>query len=113
MQSVSRVRPVNAATAAFRKMSTIQSVKAREIIDSRGNPTLEVDLHTSGGLFRASVPSGASTGIHEACELRDGGKRYKGKGVLTACNNVNTTIANALKGADTKDQVSLFYIHIM
>ena len=106
MQTVMRSRSVSVAAASIRNMSTIQGIKAREIIDSRGNPTLEVDLHTTKGLFRASVPSGASTGIHEACELRDGGKRYKGKGVLTACNNVNTTIANALKGLDTKDQAS-------
>ncbi|RHY88303.1 hypothetical protein DYB26_015786, partial [Aphanomyces astaci] len=68
--------------------STIKKVHAREIIDSRGNPTVEVDLTTEQGLFRASVPSGASTGIHEAVELRDGGKRYLGKGVIQAVNNV-------------------------
>ena len=81
-------------------MSKIKSVKAREIIDSRGNPTVEVDVVlTSGILGRAAVPSGASTGEHEAVELRDGDKgRYKGKGVLKAVNNVNTVIAKAIKG---------------
>ena len=81
-------------------MSKIKSVKAREIIDSRGNPTIEVDVLLSSGAFgRAAVPSGASTGEHEAIELRDGDKsRFKGKGVLKAVNNVNTTIAKAIKG---------------
>ena len=69
------------ATAA-RPMSTIKDVVGREIIDSRGNPTVEVDMVTDDGLFTASVPSGASTGIYEAAELRDGGDRYMGKGVL-------------------------------
>jgi len=83
-------------------MSKIKSVKAREIIDSRGNPTVEVDiLLTSGAFGRAAVPSGASTGEHEAIELRDGDKsRYKGKGVLKAVHNVNTAIAKAVKGKD-------------
>eukprot|EP01083_Nonionella_stella_P247303 857597_1 len=62
--------------------STISAVKAREILDSRGNPTVEVEITTNDGIFRASVPSGASTGAYEACELRDGGDRYLGKGVL-------------------------------
>mmetsp|Transcript_658 Transcript_658/g.685 ORF Transcript_658/g.685 Transcript_658/m.685 type:complete len:457 (+) Transcript_658:84-1454(+) len=83
---------------------TIQSLRAREIIDSRGNPTVEVDLTTEKGLFRASVPSGASTGIHEAVELRDGGKRFKGKGVLKAVGNVNDTLAKNLKGWDVTKQ---------
>ena len=83
-------------------MSKIKSIKAREVIDSRGNPTVEVDvLLTSGAFGRAAVPSGASTGEHEAIELRDGDKgRYKGKGVLKAVNNVNTSIAKAVKGKD-------------
>src|SRR3954468_7977547 len=83
-------------------MSKIKSVKAREIIDSRGNPTVEVDVVLASGAFgRAAVPSGASTGEHEAIELRDGDKgRYKGKGVLKAVNNVNTEIAKAIKGKD-------------
>jgi len=81
-------------------MSKIKSVKAREIIDSRGNPTIEVDVLLSSGAFgRAAIPSGASTGEHEAVELRDGDKsRFGGKGVLKAVNNVNTTIAKAVKG---------------
>jgi len=83
-------------------MSKIKSVKAREIIDSRGNPTIEVDVLLSSGAFgRAAVPSGASTGEHEAIELRDGDKsRFGGKGVLKAVHNVNTTIAKAIKGKD-------------
>ncbi len=83
-------------------MSKIRSVKAREIIDSRGNPTVEVDVVLSSGVLgRAAVPSGASTGEHEAIELRDGDQsRYKGKGVLKAVNNVNTVIARAVKGKD-------------
>ncbi len=83
-------------------MSKIKSVKAREIIDSRGNPTVEVDvILSSGALGRAAVPSGASTGEHEAIELRDGDKsRFKGKGVLKAVNNVNTEIAKAVKGKE-------------
>jgi enolase len=85
----------------------IKSCKAREIIDSRGNPTVEVDLVTNTGLYRASVPSGASTGIYEACELRDGGSRYSGKGVLTAVKNVNDIIAPALIGKDEMSQTEL------
>ncbi len=83
-------------------MSKIKSVKAREVIDSRGNPTVEVDVVLSSGILgRAAVPSGASTGEHEAVELRDGDKgRYKGKGVLKAVNNVNTLISKAIKGKD-------------
>jgi enolase len=79
----------------------VQSVLAREILDSRGNPTVEVDLVTdSGALYRASVPSGASTGAYEAVELRDGGSRYLGKGVQTACDNINNIIAPKIKGMD-------------
>lgn len=75
------------------KFSTIKNVLGREIIDSRGNPTVEAEVHTNKGVFRAAVPSGASTGIYEAVELRDGDKnRYLGKGVLNAVNNVNTVI---------------------
>lgn len=83
-------------------MSRIKSVKAREILDSRGNPTVEVDVVLSSGVMgRAAVPSGASTGEHEAIELRDGDKsRFKGKGVLKAVNHVNTTIAKAIKGKE-------------
>merc|ERR1719436_1218393 len=84
----------------------IETVKAREILDSRGNPTVEVDLTTEGGLtVRAAVPSGASTGIHEACELRDQDKtRYLGKGVTKAVESVNTTLNTALKGFDVSQQ---------
>ncbi len=83
-------------------MSKIKQVKARQIIDSRGNPTVEVDVILANGVLgRAAVPSGASTGEHEAIELRDGDKAvYGGKGVLKAVNNVNTTIAKAIKGKD-------------
>ena len=84
----------------------IVEIKAREILDSRGNPTVEVDVRLSGGaLGRAAVPSGASTGVHEALEFRDGDpKRYGGKGVLKAVANVNGTIAQKLKGADATNQ---------
>jgi len=87
-------------------MSKIKSVKAREILDSRGNPTVEVELILSNGSKgRASVPSGASTGSHEAVELRDGDKdRYCGKGVMKAVANVNVVIAKAIKGKDLNQQ---------
>lgn len=87
-------------------MSFIASVQARQILDSRGNPTLEVDVISDSGVIgRAAVPSGASTGIHEAVELRDGDKgTYLGKGVLKAINNVNTTIQEELKGQFIYDQ---------
>ena len=85
-------------------MSAITGVHGREIIDSRGNPTVEVDITTADGTFTASVPSGASTGIYEAAELRDGGSRYMGKGVLKAVENVNTALADAVKGIDAADQ---------
>ncbi|NEU33516.1 phosphopyruvate hydratase, partial [bacterium LRH843] len=77
---------------------SIKSIKARQIFDSRGNPTVEVDLVTDfGGLFRAAVPSGASTGIYEALELRDGEKNnYHGKGVLKAVGHINNSIAPEL-----------------
>src|SRR5919205_190453 len=91
-------------------MSTlIEEIVAREVLDSRGNPTVEVDVQLeSGDIGRAIVPSGASTGAHEALELRDGDKgRYGGKGVLKAVENVNTTIAEALNGLDAADQVGV------
>jgi enolase len=90
-------------------MSSIKKIFARQILDSRGNPTVEVDIHTDAGFMgRAAVPSGASTGIHEAVELRDGDKKiYQGKGVLKAVENVNTTIAAKLKGFDVSDQAGL------
>ncbi|KAJ2163047.1 phosphopyruvate hydratase [Coemansia sp. RSA 552] len=78
---------------------TITHIHARQIYDSRGNPTIEVDLTTEKGLFRAGVPSGASTGFHEAVELRDGGAPFSGKGVQKAIDNVNKTIAPALINA--------------
>ncbi len=86
-------------------MSEIVHVEGREILDSRGNPTVEVEVTLdSGASGRAAVPSGASTGEHEAVELRDGGDRYAGKGVLSAVSHVNTSIASALRGADALDQ---------
>ncbi|KAJ2246216.1 phosphopyruvate hydratase, partial [Coemansia sp. RSA 455] len=87
----------------------ITRVHARQIFDSRGNPTIEVDLITDKGLFRAAVPSGASTGVHEALELRDGGSDYMGKGVQKAVDNVNNTIAPALIEANisVEDQTAI------
>ena len=95
-------------------MSTIQSIIAREILDSRGNPTVEADVSLANGAFgRAVAPSGASTGSLEALELRDGDKgRYMGKGVLTAVNNVNTVIAAALRGRDATDQRAIDQVMI-
>ena len=93
-------------------MSFIASIHARQILDSRGNPTIEVDVLTENGVLgRAAVPSGASTGIHEAVELRDGDKsQYLGKGVLKAVANVNTTIQNALLGMDVFEQKKIDYL---
>src|ERR1044071_7108267 len=89
-------------------MSAIASVKARQILDSRGNPTVEVDVRLeSGALGRAAVPSGASTGGHEAVELRDGGEAYGGKGVANAVANVEGEIAAAVRGRDPFDQAGL------
>jgi enolase len=90
-------------------MSYIASVQARQILDSRGNPTIEVDILTENGLLgRAAVPSGASTGAHEAVELRDNNKKiYTGKGVLKAVNHVNTNIGGKLLGWDVADQVGI------
>jgi len=85
-------------------MSSITAIKAREILDSRGNPTVEVDLTTEDGLFRASVPSGASTGAYEAFELRDGGSRFDGKGVEKAVSNVNDILGPGVLGLDPTDQ---------
>jgi enolase len=91
------------------KMSEIISVRAREILDSRGNPTIEADIYTAdGAMGRAVAPSGASTGSREALELRDGdASRYGGKGVLTAVENVNTLIRDAVSGLDVMDQTGL------
>ena len=86
---------------------SIKKVHARQIFDSRGNPTVEVDVVTDRGLFRAAVPSGASTGIHEALELRDKEKAYMGKGVGKAIENVNTIIAAAVVGKDPTKQFEI------
>ena len=82
----------------------IKKVHAREILDSRGNPTVEVDVYTDSGFGRASVPSGASTGTNEALELRDKEERYNGKGVLDAVDNVNKAIQNEIIGMDVRSQ---------
>src|SRR5216684_2399817 len=90
-------------------MSTIYDIQAREVLDSRGNPTVEVDVFLAGGAVgRAAVPSGASTGEHEAIELRDGdAKRYGGKGVAKAVKNVTSKILPALRGVDSLDQLTV------
>jgi len=90
-------------------MGQILNIHARQILDSRGNPTVEVDLITDDGAFgRAAVPSGASTGIHEAVELRDGDKgRFLGRGVLKAVENVNTTLNEELRGMEVTDQKAI------
>ena len=89
-------------------MSVIKSVTSREILDSRGNPTIEVEVKLdNGSIGRAAVPSGASTGAFEAAELRDGGKRYLGKGVLIASKNVNEKLAPAVIGLSAEDQRTL------
>ncbi len=86
-------------------MTDILEVHAREILDSRGNPTLECDVELANGAFgRAAVPSGASTGQHEAIELRDGDERYLGKGVQQAVHNVNDILAPKLTGMDADQQ---------
>src|SRR5699024_9913968 len=90
-------------------MPFITDVLAREVLDSRGNPTIEVDVYTETGAFgRGMVPSGASTGEHEAVELREEDKgRYLGKGVTKAVENVNNTIAEAVIGLDVRDQMGI------
>ncbi|HUN13223.1 MAG TPA: phosphopyruvate hydratase, partial [Rhabdaerophilum sp.] len=94
-------------------MTLIVDVLAREILDSRGNPTVEVDVVLEDGSFgRAAVPSGASTGAHEAVELRDGGKRYLGKGVTKAVEHVVTEISEAITGMDAEDQVGVDQVMI-
>ena len=87
-------------------MSLIENIRGRQIFDSRGNPTVEVDVTlVDGSMGRAAVPSGASTGAHEAWELRDGDKTmYMGKGVMQAVDNINSQIADAMIGADAMDQ---------
>ncbi len=92
-------------------MSTITQIKSREILDSRGFPTVEVDVVTqSGAIGRAAVPSGASTGIHEVLEMRDGDNRYSGKGVLKAVGNVVTQIWPALKGKEVSEQAAIDHL---
>ncbi len=94
-------------------MSKIKDVIGREILDSRGNPTVEVDVILESGIVgRAAVPSGASTGEREALEMRDGGSRYMGKGVLNAVHNVNTELRNLVIGMDALDQKALDYAMI-
>ena len=89
-------------------MFNITKVHARQIMDSRGNPTIECDIELSGGAFgRAAVPSGASTGSFEALELRDGGNTYMGKGVLNAVKNVNEIIAPAIIGMNASHQTEI------
>src|SRR5205085_6239558 len=101
-------RPLSPRSGSVRKepsMTAIVDVTAREIVDSRGNPTVEVDVRLEDGSFgRAAVPSGASTGKHEAVELRDGGKRYGGKGVEKAVAAVNGEIFDAVCGMDAEEQ---------
>lgn len=99
---------LNKSVRRLHVVSAIEAVKAREIIDSRGNPTVEVDIIASGKMHRAAVPSGASTGIYEALELRDNDKgRYGGKGVLKAVNNINDVIAPKIIGMDPSKQRDL------
>lgn len=95
-------------------ISKIMKIRSREILDSRGNPTVEADVFTNGGLSRASVPSGASTGKYEAFELRDGERRYLGEGVLKAVSNVNNVIAKKLVGHDctTQEEVDELMIEL-
>src|ERR1051325_6545855 len=95
-------------------MSIITEVKARQILDSRGNPTVEVDVHTQNGVIgRAAVPSGASTGTHEAVELRDGDNtRYLGKGVLKAVHNVNALLNDQLRGFSVFEQNQIDHLMI-
>src|SRR6201993_5484679 len=89
-------------------MSTIETAHARQILDSRGNPTVEVDVElSSGALGRAAAPSGASTGTREALELRDGEASFGGRGVMRAVANVNEEIADAVRGRDVSDQRGL------
>ena len=86
----------------------IQRVRAREVLDSRGQPTVEVEVTLKNAVVgRATVPSGASTGVHEAVELRDGGKRYLGKGVARAVTHVNEKIAPRLRGKDARGQSAI------
>ena len=96
----------NSEVKKEKKMSQIIGIHSRQILDSRGNPTVEVEVYTDAGAFgRAAVPSGASTGVHEACELRDGDKScFGGKSVLQAVKNVNTILSDELKGMVVTEQ---------
>lgn len=86
----------------------ILDVHARQVLDSRGNPTVEAEVYLDGGIMgRAIVPSGASTGVYEACELRDGGDAYGGKSVMKAVTNVNTEIADAIIGMNALNQAEI------
>src|SRR5262250_628564 len=94
-------------------MSEIYDIQAREILDSRGNPTVEVDVVLEGGAVgRAAVPSGASTGQHEALELRDGRKRYFGRGVLKAVEHINRVIGPKLRRRDARGQADIDHFMI-
>jgi enolase len=108
-EKVTFLKPLSTTTWSTEIMTTISFVHAREILDSRGNPTVEVEVGTDSGYFgRAAVPSGASTGEYEACELRDGDKaRYLGKGTLKAVRNVKEVITPRLIGMDVHDQVAI------
>src|SRR3954467_1784203 len=89
-------------------MSAIVEIRGRQILDSRGNPTVEVEVELESGAFgRAAVPSGASTGVHEAVELRDGGTAWAGKGVTQAVDNVNGPLAEGILDLDGADQATL------
>lgn len=96
-----------ASTSTSLHAFSIESVAAREILDSRGNPTVEVEVTTQQGMYRASVPSGASTGAYEAVELRDGGDRYLGKGVLNAVQNIKDILGPAIVGMDPIEQQAI------
>src|SRR6202034_1250936 len=99
--------PASAGTTG-ELMTAIADIHAREILDSRGNPTVEVEVTLDSGVIgRAAVPSGASTGAHEAVEKRDGGSRYNGRGVLQAVEAVNGEIFDALSGFDAADQLRI------
>src|SRR5215471_5399795 len=96
-------------------MSQIAKIHARQVLDSRGNPTVEADVYTSNGILgRAIVPSGASTGKHEAVELRDGDKKkYLGKGVLKAVDNINTKLSKELEGLNIFEQNAIDQIMLL
>src|ERR1700733_10917935 len=109
MCSALRVKALRETADRGAEMTAIVDIIAREILDSRGNPTVEVEIVLEdGSMGRAAVPSGASTGAHEAVELRDGDKtRYGGKGVLKAVESVNRDIFEALSGLEAEDQVAI------